>query len=164
MTFLNFFWWIMTDPKSAFGQFEPSVRNEKIVLIDRDENQLEKNYLALSQAGFSVCATLDNEAALGWIQKSNADVLICSSGLVQEVLFMMTVQDAFPNLKIMMITSHESEKHQQYAQLMGVSYYLQKRFSSQVLVNAVEQLVQETAPEFCVVPNKIVTHEKRKAG
>jgi DNA-binding response OmpR family regulator len=121
---------------------------QKILIVDDDQEIVDTVSYALETAGYDVAIARDGNQGLALAEQENPDLMILdmmmpkrSGFLVLEKLRRVREQP----LPVIMITGNEGSRHKAYAELLGVSDYLQKPFAMERLLGAVEDLLSKNA-------------------
>lgn len=120
----------------------------KILIVDDDKEIVDTVSYALEAAGYDVAIARDGNQGLALAEQENPDLMILdmmmpkrSGFLVLEKLRRVREQP----LPVIMITGNEGSRHKAYAELLGVSDYLQKPFAMERLLGAVDDLLSKNA-------------------
>ena len=120
----------------------------KVLLVDDDAEVIEAMRYALEANGFQVLVARDGNQGLAMAEKNSPDLLVLDMMMPKRSGFLVLEQlrrDGNESVKVIMITGNEGNRHQQYAELLGVSDYLRKPFPIEKLVESAIALT--TQPE-----------------
>jgi DNA-binding response OmpR family regulator len=120
------------------------MEKQKILIVDDDQEIVDTVGYALENAGYEVAIARDGNQGLALAERDDPDLMILdmmmpkrSGFLVLEKLRRIREQP----LPVIMITGNEGSRHKAYAELLGVSDYLQKPFAMDRLLTAVADLL-----------------------
>ena len=120
------------------------MEKRKILIVDDDQEIVDTVSYALENAGYEVAIARDGNQGLALAERDDPDLMILdmmmpkrSGFLVLEKLRRIREEP----LPVIMITGNEGSRHKAYAELLGVSDYLQKPFAMERLLGAVEDLL-----------------------
>jgi len=115
-----------------------------ILIIDDDYEIVQSLSHALQARGHEVHHAYDGNAGLAIIEAKRPDLIILDimmpkrSGFLVLERMRQSFQDPCP---VIMITANEGQRHQQYAEMLGVSEYLHKPFTIDTLLKRVSELI-----------------------
>ena len=119
---------------------------KKILLVDDDHEIIETVQYALENVGYEVVIARDGNQGLALSEREDPDLMILdmmmpkrSGFLVLEKLRRIRDQP----LPVIMITGNEGSRHKAYAELLGVSDYIQKPFAMGRLIGAVDKMLNK---------------------
>lgn len=114
-----------------------------ILLIDDDAEIIESMRYALEKAGFKVSVARDGNQGLAMAETLMPDLLVLDMMMPKRSGFLVMEQlrrDGSNRAKVIMITGNEGNRHQQYAELLGVDEYIRKPFSMDRLIECARRL------------------------
>jgi DNA-binding response OmpR family regulator len=121
-----------------------SSSGKTILIVDDDREIIDSVQYALEGEGHQVVVANDGNQGLALAEAENPDLMILdmmmpkrSGFLVLEKLRRVRDQP----LPVIMITGNEGNRHKSYAELLGVSDYIQKPFTMDRLLNSVNKLL-----------------------
>lgn len=123
-----------------------SRKTSHILIIDDDVEVTESIRQALIATGYSVSVALDGNQGLAYTEAKSSDLLILNimmprrSGLL--VLERLRQNDNSP-VPVVMITGNEGSRHREYAEMLGLNYYINKPFTMDRLLNSISDLLKE---------------------
>ena len=124
------------------------MEKRKILIVDDDQEIVDTVSYALEGAGYEVAIARDGNQGLALAERDDPDLMILdmmmpkrSGFLVLEKLRRIREEP----LPVIMITGNEGSRHKAYAELLGVSDYLQKPFAMERLLGAVEDLLAKNS-------------------
>lgn len=116
-----------------------------ILLVDDDAEIIESMRYALESAGFKVSIARDGNQGLAMAETLSPDLLVLDMMMPKRSGFLVMEQlrrDGSNRAKIIMITGNEGNRHQQYAELLGVDEYLRKPFPMEKLIDCARRLTK----------------------
>jgi DNA-binding response OmpR family regulator len=116
----------------------------KVLLVDDDPEVIESVRYALESNGFDVAIARDGNQGLALAQTQKPDLLVLDMMMPKRSGFLVLEQlrrDGNDEVKVIMITGNEGNRHQQYAELLGVNDYFRKPFPMEQLVASARKLV-----------------------
>lgn len=119
----------------------------KVLLVDDDAEVIEAMRYALEANGFQVLVARDGNQGLAMAEKNSPDLLVLDMMMPKRSGFLVLEQlrrDGNESVKVIMITGNEGNRHQQYAELLGVSDYLRKPFPIEKLVESAIALTRQS--------------------
>ncbi len=119
------------------------------VLIADDSVYIRQSVLQiLNHAGYEVMEARDGIEALEQLLTHRIDALLLDIEMPRlngyDLLNIIRVNPLFARLKVVMLTSRSSEKHQQHAYALGVHGYLTKPCPQDTLLTTIESLLHAT--------------------
>jgi DNA-binding response OmpR family regulator len=122
-----------------------------VLLVDDDAEIIEAMRYALESNGFRVSVARDGNQGLAMAEKSAPDLVVLDMMMPKRSGFLVLEQlrrEGSEKIKVVMITGNEGNRHQQYAELLGVDDYLRKPFPMERLVEVAKNLTAiEEKPE-----------------
>ena len=115
-----------------------------ILVIDDNPDILETVAFALKQAGYDVCTATNGEEGLTLAHDTKPALVVLDMMMPKRSGFLVIEslrKDYEYPIKIIMMTANEGERHESYAELLGVDEYLHKPFAMQHLVQRVNELL-----------------------
>ena len=123
---------------------------KRILIVDDDADIIESLRLALEANGFDVLVARDGNQGLALLVREQPDLVILDmmmpkrSGIL--VLEKMNRgEDPLP--PTIMMTGNEGARHQEYAEMLGVSDYIHKPFPMDRMIQSVKRLLAEAGNE-----------------
>ena len=114
----------------------------KVLVIDDDQEIVGAIRSALKFNGYVVVTAADGKAGLHAIRKEDPDLIIVDMMMPKKsgylVIEEMPSEDPPP---VIMITANEGQRHQAYAEMLGVKAYLRKPFAMEKLLETVQKLL-----------------------
>jgi len=118
---------------------------KRVLIADEEPNTLLSLEFLMKQAGYDVSTTADGEAALQSIAENPPDLVLLDINMLKqngcEVCATVRTNPESSNIKIVMLTSKGREIENEKGLAMGADDYIVKPFSSQEVVNKVNQLL-----------------------
>ena len=136
------------DQRDATDDSNPkkSSRGKKVLLVDDDYEIIETDQYALQGAGYEVVVARDGNQGLALAERENPDLMILDMMMPKRSGFLVLeklrrIRDE--PLPVIMITGNEGSRHKAYAELLGVSDYIQKPFAMNRLIGAVDKMLDK---------------------
>lgn len=123
---------------------EPKTK-PRVLLVDDDGEIIDSMTYAFENAGYEVSAASDGNEGLAKAEKHEPDLLVLDMMMPKRSGFLVLEQlrrDGNDSLRVIMITGNEGNRHQQYAELLGVHEYLRKPFPMERLIEVAGDLLQ----------------------
>jgi DNA-binding response OmpR family regulator len=114
-----------------------------VLLVDDEAEIVESMRYALEGAGFQVSVARDGNQGLAMAETLTPDLMVLDMMMPKRSGFLVLEQlrrDGSNRIKVIMITGNEGNRHQQYAELLGVDEYLRKPFPMDKLIEAARRL------------------------
>lgn len=137
----------MTEPQAAALAEN---RTKHVLLVDDDVEIVDAMRYALEGSGFVVSVAHDGNQGLALAEKTVPDLLVLDMMMPKRSGFLVLEQlrrDGNTSVKVIMITGNEGNRHQQYAEMLGVDDYLKKPFPMEKLLDSARALTGMTPPE-----------------
>ena len=119
---------------------------KRILLVDDDPEIVESMKIALSAKGYDVLIARDGNQGLAIADRDNPDLIILDMMMPKRSGFLVLEhlrQNRTVPTKVIMITANEGNRHQAYAEVLGVDDYLRKPFSLDKLISSVQKLLEK---------------------
>lgn len=127
----------MSDQQSSQPESKPHV-----LVVDDDGEIVESMRYALEASGFEVSVARDGNQGLALAEKLKPDVLVLDMMMPKRSGFLVLEQLRRDiDIRVIMITGNEGNRHQQYAELLGVDDYIRKPFPMERLIESVKKLI-----------------------
>lgn len=121
----------------------------KVLVVDDEPNIVLSLEFLMQQAGFTVSTAPDGETALLKVAEQQPDLILLDISLPGisgfEVLAQLRSQEAYKRLPIVMLTAHGREVEKEKGLALGADDYITKPFSTRLLVEKVQALLNEVA-------------------
>lgn len=133
-------------PPAANSATGSDSSGKRVLLVDDDLEIVETVSYALESAGYDVVVARDGNQGLALAERENPDLMILDMMMPKRSGFLVLeklrrIRDE--PLPVIMITGNEGSRHKAYAELLGVSDYIQKPFAMARLVDAVDRLLSK---------------------
>jgi len=132
--------------ESAASLSESDLESEKHVLIvDDDPEIIDSIRYALKSQGFRVSVARDGNQGVAVAETKNPDLLILDMMMPKRSGFLVLErlrQNSEVPVPVIMITGNEGQRHQEYAELLGVADYIHKPFTMDRLLESVRNLLE----------------------
>lgn len=116
-----------------------------ILIVDDDFEVTETLKHALTREGYKVSVAADGNAGIAHAEIQQPDLLILDlmmpkrSGFL--VLEYLRQSENGLNIPVIMITGNQGNRHREYAELLGVSDYIQKPFAMDQILGSVKSVL-----------------------
>lgn len=123
-----------------------SDKKPHVLLVDDDGEIIESMRYALESSGFEVSVARDGNQGLALAEKTQPDLLVLDMMMPKRSGFLVLEQlrrDGNDKVRVIMITGNEGNRHQQYAELLGVGDYLRKPFPMDRLIESARRLLSQ---------------------
>jgi DNA-binding response OmpR family regulator len=138
------------EPSHVPGDSRPGAGDPapRILVVDDDAEVAQSIRLALRSQGYQVFVARDGNQGLAVAETERPDLAILDlmmpkrSGFL--VLEKLRENETAPP-RVIVITANEGERHQDYAELLGVDEYIRKPFPMERLLDCVRQLLAKEA-------------------
>ena len=115
-----------------------------VLVIDDDPDILTTVAFALKQAGYDVSTANNGDAGLTLAYETKPALVVLDMMMPKRSGFLV-IESLRKNyaepIKIIMMTANEGERHETYADLLGVDTYLHKPFAMEQLIQRVNELL-----------------------
>ncbi len=115
-----------------------------VLLVDDDAEIVESMRYALEGDGFQVSVAHDGNQGLALAEKTTPDLLVLDMMMPKRSGFLVLEQlrrEGNDRVRVIMITGNEGNRHQQYAELLGVDDYIRKPFPMDRLLASARSLL-----------------------
>lgn len=127
--------------------WRPIERAPRILIVDDSVFMRRTLSQTLASQGYVLLEARDGVEALEQLTGAAPDVLLLDLEMPNlngyELLNILTVRALLPDLKIILLTSRSSDKHQQRAKELGIHAYLTKPCSEETLLETVAGVLQK---------------------
>jgi len=120
-------------------------QQHKILVVDDDPEILETVRFALSSQGYKVQTARDGNQGLAMAETETPDLIILDLMMPRRSGFLVLEKLRETEMappRVIVITANEGERHQNYAELLGVDRYLRKPFPMERLLTLVQVLLK----------------------
>lgn len=127
---------------------EPPRNKPRALVVDDDAEIIESIRYALEANGFEVTIARDGNQGLALAEKTLPDLLVLDMMMPMRSGFLVLEQlrrEGNNRMRIIMVTGNEGNRHQQYAELLGVDDYIRKPFPMDRLIDSALKLVAKDA-------------------
>ncbi|MEM6979368.1 MAG: response regulator transcription factor [Planctomycetota bacterium] len=117
---------------------------KKILLVDDDAEIIESVRYALETESYDVVIARDGNEAVALAESEMPDIMILDMMMPKMSGFLVLehlLRQSESSPPVIMITGNEGNRHQAYAELLGVSEYLHKPFAMDQLLASVDRLL-----------------------
>jgi CheY-like chemotaxis protein len=122
----------------------------RALVVDDDAEIVESIRYALEANGFEVTVARDGNQGLAIAEKTLPDLLVLDMMMPMRSGFLVLEQlrrDGNNRMRVIMVTGNEGNRHQQYAELLGVDDYIRKPFPMDRLIESALRLVAKKSDE-----------------
>jgi len=115
-----------------------------VLIVDDDADILASVSYALEQAGYNVLTANNGDDGLALAKANRPDLAILDMMMPKRSGFLVieSLREDYPDpIHIIMMTANEGNRHQSYAELLGVADYLHKPVAIDTLVARVNELI-----------------------
>ena len=120
-----------------------------VLIVDDDPEIVDSIKYALTARGFKVSIARDGNQGVAFAETKNPDLLILDMMMPKRSGFLVLErlrQNSDVPVPVIMITGNEGQRHQEYAELLGVSDYIHKPFTMDRLLESVNGLIGLDSP------------------
>ncbi len=124
-----------------------SQTKHRVLVVDDDAEIAESMRYALEGSGFEVAVAKDGNQGLALAEATTPDLLVLDMMMPKRSGFLVLEQlrrDGHDNVRVIMVTGNEGNRHRQYAELLGVDDYIQKPFPMDRLISSVKDLLSQS--------------------
>ena len=112
------------------------MKNMKALLVDDEEEFVKALAERLKMRDLRSDTVLDGEEALSFVEDQEPDVMVLDLKMpgIDGMEVLRQVRKAYPNIQVIILTGHGTEKHEEEAKRLGAFDYLEKPVNLDVLV------------------------------
>ncbi|MGD8255223.1 MAG: response regulator [Syntrophobacterales bacterium] len=112
------------------------MKNMKVLLVDDEEEFVKALAERLKMRDLRSDTVLDGEEALSFVEDQEPDVMVLDLKMpgIDGMEVLRQVRQAYPNIQVIILTGHGTEKHEEEAKRLGAFDYLEKPVNLDVLV------------------------------
>ena len=112
------------------------MKDMKLLLVDDEEEFVKALAERLKMRDLRSDTVLDGEEALSFVEDQEPDVMILDLKMpgIDGMEVLRQVRKAYPNIQVIILTGHGTEKHEEEAKRLGAFDYLEKPVNLDVLV------------------------------
>jgi DNA-binding response OmpR family regulator len=121
-----------------------AIAEKHVLVVDDDPEIIDSIQYALKARGFKVSIARDGNQGIAFAETKNPDLLILDMMMPKRSGFLVLErlrQNSEIPVPVIMITGNEGQRHQEYAELLGVSDYIHKPFTMDRLIESVIGLI-----------------------
>ena len=115
-----------------------------VLIVDDDYDVIETIRAALTAEGFTCSVATDGNQGVAYVEAKRPDLLILDIMMPRRSGFLVLERLRQYNdqpIPVIMITGNEGSRHQENAQMLGVSDYIHKPFTMDRLISSVSNLL-----------------------
>lgn len=112
------------------------MKNMKLLLVDDEEEFVKALAERLKMRDLRSDTVLDGEEALSFVEDQEPDVMVLDLKMpgIDGMEVLRQVRKAYPNIQVIILTGHGTERHEEEAKRLGAFDYLEKPVNLDVLV------------------------------
>jgi len=112
------------------------MKNMKVLLVDDEEEFVKALAERLKMRDLRSDTVLDGEEALSFVEDQEPDVMVLDLKMpgIDGMEVLRQVRKAYPNIQVIILTGHGTERHEEEAKRLGAFDYLEKPVNLDVLV------------------------------
>jgi DNA-binding response OmpR family regulator len=112
------------------------MKDMKVLLVDDEEEFVKALAERLQMRDLRSDTVLDGEEALSYVEDQEPDVMVLDLKMpgIDGMEVLRQVRKVYPNIQVIILTGHGSEKHEEEAKRLGAFDYLEKPVNLDVLV------------------------------
>ncbi len=112
------------------------MKNMKVLLVDDEEEFVKALAERLKMRDLRSDTVLDGEEALSYVENQEPDVMVLDLKMpgIDGMEVLRQVKKAYPNIQVIILTGHGTEKHEEEAKRLGAFDYLERPVNLDVLV------------------------------
>ena len=134
------------NPTEPSSDKPDSSSKKKVLIVDDDNEIIDSVKYALEGEGLEVVVARDGNQGLALFERESPDLMILDMMMPKRSGFLVLERVRRANdsmLPVIMITGNEGSRHKAYAELLGVSDYVQKPFAMDRLLGSVKKLLEQ---------------------
>ena len=112
------------------------MKDMKVLLVDDEEEFVKALAERLRMRDLRSDTVLDGEGALSFVEYQEPDVMVLDLKMpgIDGMEVLRQVRKAYPNIQVIILTGHGTERHEEEAKRLGAFDYLEKPVNLDVLV------------------------------
>jgi DNA-binding response OmpR family regulator len=112
------------------------MKNIKVLLVDDEEEFVKALAERLKMRDLRSDTVFDGEQALSFVDQQEPDVMVLDLKMpgIDGLEVLRRVKKAYPDIEVIMLTGHGTERHEEEARRLGAFDYLEKPVNLDVLV------------------------------
>jgi two-component system, OmpR family, alkaline phosphatase synthesis response regulator PhoP len=119
----------------------------KILLVDDEPDIVSMTRMRLEASGYEVFTASDGQEGYGMAKEQKPDLLILDLMLPKmdgfQVCRMLKSDEHFRNIPIIMLTAKSQKEDKDYAQKLGVDFFLTKPYEAKELLDKIAFLLKK---------------------
>jgi DNA-binding response OmpR family regulator len=125
------------------------MKHKKVLVIDDEQIVLNSVKRILGQAGFEVETTLKGRQGLEWALNKTYDIVLTDIRMpdIGGMLVLRDIKRAKPEVPVMIITGYANVQSAVQAMNLGAADYVEKPFTPDQLLKAVNQAIEHSTTE-----------------
>ena len=132
--------------KTTKPDIKKNAESHHVLIVDDDREVVETIRCALAAEGFTVSVAADGNQGVAFAEAKNPDLVILDMMMPRRSGFLVLErlrQHHDVPVPVIMITGNEGSRHQEYAEMLGVSDYIHKPFTMERLISSVTNLLEK---------------------
>ncbi|MBW1981250.1 MAG: response regulator [Deltaproteobacteria bacterium] len=128
------------------------MKNIKVLLVDDETDFVKALAERLQMRDLRSDAVYDGEQALTFVDEQEPDVMILDLKMpgIDGMEVLRRVKKAYPNIQVIILTGHGTEKDEEEARRLGAFDYLEKPVNLDVLVRKMKEAYQRKMEDAMV--------------
>ena len=128
------------------------MKDMKLLLVDDEEEFVKALAERLKMRDLRSDTVLDGEEALSFVEDQEPDVMILDLKMpgIDGMEVLRQVRKAYPNIQVIILTGHGTEKHEEEAKRLGAFDYLEKPVNLDVLVKKMKAAYRRKMEDIMV--------------
>ena len=135
---------LLPDSRDKVDNIEENDKRPLVLVVDDDPEITESIRYALKSNGFQVTIARDGNQGVAIAETKKPQLVILDMMMPKRSGFLVLErlrQNGEEPVPVIMITGNEGSRHQEYAELLGVSDYIHKPFTMDRLLDSVQNLI-----------------------
>lgn len=125
-------------------------RPPRILIVDDDYEIATPVKFALEGLGYEVVHMPDGQLGVAKLETYHPDLMVLDMMMPRQSGFLVLEhlrRSKRDQIRVIMVTANEGERHQTYARMLGVDEYMHKPFSMDQLVATAQRLLELPFPD-----------------
>lgn len=125
-------------------------RPPRILIVDDDYEIATPVKFALEGLGYEVVHMPDGQQGVAKLESYHPDLMVLDMMMPRQSGFLVLEhlrRSKRDQIRVIMVTANEGERHQTYARMLGVDEYMHKPFAMDQLVTTAQQLLELPFPD-----------------
>lgn len=137
----------MTD--STLPRWKTEDRPPRILIVDDDREISDSLVYAFEDKGYQVQVAGDGNEGVAMAEASDFDLLVLDMMMPKRSGFLVLEhlrKNKSEQFRVIMVTGNDGQRHQAYAEMLGVEDYIHKPFVMDRLLDSVATLLEKPFP------------------